>query len=455
MHMLGDDDDVGFDGGMTIRQRSERVQGRLGSTITAGEGGGGLRHVSFENQMQGSELMEQTRTLANRNCPVVIGVEQHGRIATHVGYLEDRANTKRYIFRYSQSNQFFGNHGVMFMPNGGDPAQFEISDEIGSAIKWIVAATVWLDEHHTARHKLQATKIVALQTTLESMKRASHGAQQQPPAPSNRDLLSANAQIKQLQLQLESATEDISRMQYDLDQANTELHARRSIVNSGNGNGNGNGRGDFTRGIMQNARSAMDEVFVIEDIMSFDKQQHIFVDQLAFEARMSAIVQAYSPSILKQDPASAHQRNTISAMKNTFRAWGGSVTNEPNFYIYDGTDVDHRPDLTFYTLGTPIVTDVTIVAPVGRRGEAAHLAAAAKTRHHSAACANADHHFIPFAMETNGHFDIKCFDLFKRLAMLVPHRDRFALKRDLMGAASTALARFRALAIRNACFGHN
>ena len=151
------------------------------------------------------------------------------------------------------------------------------------------------------------------------------------------------------------------------------------------------------------------------------------------------------------------QRHTWlkAALANTFRAWGGSVTNEPNFYIYDGTDVDHRPDLTFYTLGTPIVTDVTIVAPVGRRGEAAHLAATAKTRHHSAACANADHHFIPFAMETNGHFDIKCFDLFKRLAMLVPHRDRFAFKRDLMGAASTALARFRALAIRNACFGHN
>ena len=149
------------------------------------------------------------------------------------------------------------------------------------------------------------------------------------------------------------------------------------------------------------------------------------------------------------------QRHTWlkAALANIFRSYGGSVTNEPNFYPYPETDIDHRPDLTFYTLGTPIVTDVTIVTPAKgeRRGVAASRAAEAKSKHHTAACAAVDHRFIPFAMETTGHFDIKCFALFNSLVSLVPHRDRFVFRRDMMGAASTALARFRAHAILNAC----
>ncbi len=41
--------------------------------------------------------------------------------------------------------------------------------------------------------------------------------------------------------------------------------------------------------------------------------------------------------------------------------------------------------------------------------------------------------------------------IFNSLVSLVPHRDRFVFRRDMMGAASTALARFRAHAILNAC----
>ena len=204
-------------------------------------------------------------------------------------------------------------------------------------------------------------------------------------------------------------------------------------------------------------------------------------------------------------------RHTIlkAAIANIARAYGISVANEPTFYVYDeisdartaaarssntnitedgnttnnnnttaadGADaavaahprtttqpaperhyqlMRRRPDATFYvnsTLMLPVVTDYTIVSPqAGKPGAAAAAAAAEKRKIHNAAAARAGHEFIAFAVETTGHFDKSCYQLFDRLTASVPHADKFFLRRDLIGATSTALAEYRARAIANAC----
>ena len=188
----------------------------------------------------------------------------------------------------------------------------------------------------------------------------------------------------------------------------------------------------------------------------------------------------------------AGARHTIlkSAIANIARAYGISCANEPGFYIYDDVVKAHttdsadtatgadtapptssdptrskpqqqllmkkRPDATFYTdttLMLPVVTDYTIVAPhASKPGAAASAAAAEKVKIHDAAAKRAGHEFIPFAVETTGHLDKSCYTLFNRLASSVVPSARYAVRRDLIGATSTALAEFRARAIVNACF---
>jgi hypothetical protein len=331
-HML--DDDVVLDGGMTIRNRNARHE-QLGGTITAGEGGGNMRDVSFARQMDGAQLMAQTQVLVKRPSSVVVGVfnRNNNSIEPHVGYIESVPNSQFFKFRYSQSNQLYGNYGVGWKPDDGNASTFDITDDVGSTIKWIVAGTVWLDEHHAERAKKMNAKIVTMQSTIDDLKRGNHGSQQQQSnGNAVRDLVSANAAIHQLKAQLQSANDDISRFQYELDKANNELYNlndRRAMIGNSNGNGNGNNNGfngngngnghgasDYTRDIMQYCRATMDEVFVVEDVMSFDKQQYLFVDKMSFEVRLSAIVQHYAPSVLKQDPASAHQRGTVVMFKH-------------------------------------------------------------------------------------------------------------------------------------------
>jgi ribonuclease HI len=142
-----------------------------------------------------------------------------------------------------------------------------------------------------------------------------------------------------------------------------------------------------------------------------------------------------------------------SALAIIARVYGIGVSVEPNDYVYTD-NIAHRPDLTFYTGQCPVVTDVTVVSPTPAReiGHAATLAADAKHAAHYAAAARAGHEFIAFAMETNGHFDGRCFQLFDKIANYVASYERHWFKRDIRGAASTAIAQFRAQAVRNACY---
>jgi hypothetical protein len=137
------------------------------------------------------------------------------------------------------------------------------------------------------------------------------------------------------------------------------------------------------------------------------------------------------------------------ALKSTASAYGILVHNEPNFYVY-GSEVRHRPDLTFNLYSESIATDVTIVTASGRPGDAAAAAAKKKTEHHSAAVNAFGHEFIPFAMETSGHLDSSCHKLIDRIAQHIPRHERHWFKRDMTAAASTAVAKFRALAVRAA-----
>ena len=169
------------------------------------------------------------------------------------------------------------------------------------------------------------------------------------------------------------------------------------------------------------------------------------------------------------------------------RAYGIPCANEPGFYRYqeaapvrqqqpvqtdDATTthtndennnnihnnanrayiVKQRPDCTFYTGGTIVVTDYTIVTPKPNEpGVAAAHAANEKRKTHTAAAAAAGHEFIPFAVETTGHLDGDCFKLFKRLANNVPPSKKYSIQRDLFGATSSAIAEYRARAVVNAC----
>ena len=140
-----------------------------------------------------------------------------------------------------------------------------------------------------------------------------------------------------------------------------------------------------------------------------------------------------------------------TALANTCRSYGITVTVEPNFYAYPDSAVRHRPDLTFWIKNTPVVTDVTIVLPTDDIGTAAIRAANDKVDLHAISAADNGHEFIPFAVENDGKLDSRCTTLFKRIAADVPRRMRTMLFRDLFGSTSTSIAYYRALAVKNAC----
>ena len=139
------------------------------------------------------------------------------------------------------------------------------------------------------------------------------------------------------------------------------------------------------------------------------------------------------------------------AIRTIATRYGFSVYNEPNFYDYkDG--LLNRPDLTFCipTQRPYLCTDITIVQPDESKPEsfqiglAAARAANAKILKHSAAVHQRDHQFIPFALETTGHFDNGARELIRILKDTLPYSSRVNFHRDMYGAVSTALARYRA-----------
>ena len=179
-----------------------------------------------------------------------------------------------------------------------------------------------------------------------------------------------------------------------------------------------------------------------------------------------------------------------ASIRGVASAHGIPSSNEPNFYEYEEpaqtrqqplnnvtcnttnrtirdaaaasssshvTIAKQRPDATFYlSSGYTIVTDYTIVTPDSnahgsRPGAAAARAADEKRRTHHAAAAAAGHEFIPFAAETTGHFDSSVYKFVNKIAQFAAPVHQHPLRRDILGAASTALAQYRALAVVNAC----
>jgi hypothetical protein len=147
--------------------------------------------------------------------------------------------------------------------------------------------------------------------------------------------------------------------------------------------------------------------------------------------------------------ATRHQKLKY-ALVNVARCYGIGATVEPTEYFYADTIVLHRPDVKFYLTDRCIVTDVTIVSPSEIPGEAAEAAAKKKVEHHATAVASAGHTFIAFAMESTGLFDTSCDKLISTLATGVPIHLRYRFVSDMYGAAATAVAYFRARAVRNA-----
>ena len=148
----------------------------------------------------------------------------------------------------------------------------------------------------------------------------------------------------------------------------------------------------------------------------------------------------------------AERHTTLKyALIHAVGCYGIGAVREPNFYVYENSDQRKRPDITFWTQGKPLVTDVTIVTPTAQPGDAAAAAADVKTKTHTAAANRHNHEFIPFAVETSGFLDKQCFNLFRRLTDNVPAYNRFRFSRDLHGAAVTAIAQFRAMAVMHAC----
>lgn len=139
------------------------------------------------------------------------------------------------------------------------------------------------------------------------------------------------------------------------------------------------------------------------------------------------------------------------AIRRIASRYGIYVYNEPNFYDYAG-GVENRPDLTFClaTRRTHLTTDITIVQPELAKtgshqiGIAAARAANAKILKHAAAVHQRDHEFIPFALETTGHFDSSAREFIRIIKDSLPFSLKLNFVRDMYGAVSTALARYRA-----------
>jgi hypothetical protein len=143
-----------------------------------------------------------------------------------------------------------------------------------------------------------------------------------------------------------------------------------------------------------------------------------------------------------------HRHNEVrDAIAAVARSYGFAVTKEPTFYVYNDADgVMRRPDITVFT-PTPIATDVTIVYPQLMEGHASGQAAAEKVKTHARAVEGLGHRFIPFAMETFGFKDEKCFTFISEIAKDLPTHLQRAFRFDMHHAVSASLAKARATSI--------
>ena len=145
-----------------------------------------------------------------------------------------------------------------------------------------------------------------------------------------------------------------------------------------------------------------------------------------------------------------HRHTAVKdALRFVLARYGIRCHNEPHFY-----SSELIPDLTMRIQGRQIATDVTVVLPKegGMVGEAAENAAQEKKRKYDSVVTQFGHEFIPFAVETTGHFGTDCMILVNKLQYHVDFEVRYQFRRDVMGAVSTALAKYRANSVSNAIF---
>lgn len=142
-------------------------------------------------------------------------------------------------------------------------------------------------------------------------------------------------------------------------------------------------------------------------------------------------------------------RDSIIQIANRF---GITTTKEPTFFAYaDG--ILRRPDIAFHT-ARKIATDVTIVLPQFKEGQATAEAARLKNQIHHEPCAAIGYEFIPFAVELFGQRGACCFALEKALAQHIPRHLLYPWKCTFETMVSCAIARGRALTIDAAVKGH-
>ena len=131
----------------------------------------------------------------------------------------------------------------------------------------------------------------------------------------------------------------------------------------------------------------------------------------------------------------------VQALYNCAKRHNIPATREPHFYIYDNGK-DNKPDITFNTV-PKFVTDVTIVNPernCAMDGPTGAAAATAKYKKHAKAANDMNHQFIPFAMETFGHFDVSAAKVVARLTKELPEYIANEFRQEVFHDCSTALA---------------
>ena len=136
------------------------------------------------------------------------------------------------------------------------------------------------------------------------------------------------------------------------------------------------------------------------------------------------------------------------------RRYGLSTTLEPRFFVYPGNQLK-RPDL-IVNISKPVVTDFTIVNSDYDVGVTSEIAAKEKNKIHRNVVNQAGFTFVPFAMETHGHFDSSCVDWCNAVASEMHPATRKRFIGDILYASQVALAKGRAmtlLAVNNESLG--
>lgn len=135
------------------------------------------------------------------------------------------------------------------------------------------------------------------------------------------------------------------------------------------------------------------------------------------------------------------------------RKYAITCTAEPNIYSYeDGRK--HRPDILFHLEDKGIATDITVVSPFSKPGDASSQAEKQKSLHHTTATSNMGHQFIPCAFEAFGYLGDGFIRLGKLLSRHVPVTQKREFLRDLTHLISTSLAAGRSDAIMAAWQRH-